>query len=189
MFAASNPAKVRLMVMHFLKSDLKDLPILGAAIVLSGALLAVNWKLALIVLGLAVFVVVFSIATAKQVFSDGDVCPAMVVDSEGKLVAIFTDLSKTNRPHYVVKVMKQPLNRLPAGPFPEGKRLAFLASYNGYPQEPIWKGFGGYLVNTGTTSKKSIERVVSSIPDEQWKRLKQAVGQLEDPLKPGMYEV
>ena len=189
MYVATNPGKVRLMVMHYLKSDMKDLIILVAAIVLGGGLLAVSWKPAVIVLGLGLFVFVFSIIQAKQVFSDGDVCPAMVVDADRNLVAVFTDLSKTNRPHYVVKVLKQPLGRLPGGPFPEGKRLAFLAMYNGYPKEPIWKGFGGYLVNTGTTSKKTIERVVASIPDDQWKRLKKAVSQLEEPLTPGQYEV
>jgi hypothetical protein len=189
MFAASNPAKVRVMVMHFLKCDMKDLIILVAAIVLSGGLLVVNWKLALIILGIAVFVVGFSISQAKQVFSEGDVCPAIVVDSQKKLVAVFTSLSKTPKPHYVVKVLKQPLGRLPGGPFPEGKRLAFVAMYNGFPQEPLWKNFGGYLVNTGTTSKKTIQRVVSSIPDQQWKRLEKAINQLEAPPQAGLFEV
>lgn len=189
MHVASNPANARVMVMHFLKCDLKDLIILVAGIVLCGALLAVNWKLALILLALAVIVVGMSIATAKQVFSDGDVLAAMVVDPERKLVAVCGDLSKTGRPHYVVKVLKQPLGRIPGGPFPEGKRLAFVAMYNGFPKEAVWRGFGGYLINTGTTSMKTIKRVVSSIPEKEWTRLERALDKLEDPLKTGVFEI
>jgi hypothetical protein len=189
MHVASNPANVKVEVMHFLKSDLKDLSILVVAILLFAGIVLFSWKLAVIILGLTMMVFVMSIIQAKNVFEHGDVCPAMVIDAERKLVAVFADLSKTGKPHYVIKVLKQPLGRVPGGPFPEGTRLAFLAMYNGFPKETVWRGFGGYLVNTGTAKKKTIERVLKSIPEGDWNRLEKTVPLLDDPPKPGQYVV
>jgi len=186
---ASNPAKTKVMMMHFLKCDLKDLIILVGGIVVGAALILVTWKLAVIIMATAVVMFFMSISSAKTIFSEGDLCPGIVVDQQRNLIAVFTDLSKTNEPHCVVKVLKQPLGRLPGRPFKEGKRLAFVAMYNGFPKDPIWKNFGGYLINTGTTSKKAIHRALESISEKEWKRLERAVDRLEDAPEKGLFEV
>jgi hypothetical protein len=189
MYTASNPAKVRLQVGHFLKCDLKDVLILAGAIVLSGIIAIFNWKPALLVLGIGVAVVIFGIFQTKNMFDVGDVCPAMVIDPQRNLVAVATDLSKTGKPHPVVKVLKQPLKRVTGGPFERDARLAFVAMYNGFAQEPRWRDFGGYLVNTGTTDQKAIKKTLRSISDEQWEGLEAAVAELEKPYRPGLYDV
>src|SRR5262245_11195956 len=79
MYTASNPANLRLEVGHFLKCDLKDVLILIGAIVLSGVIVAFNWKPALLVLGIGVGVVLFSIWQTRTMFQVGDVCAAMVI--------------------------------------------------------------------------------------------------------------
>jgi hypothetical protein len=189
MYSASNPANVRLEVVHFLKCDLKDVLILVAAIVLSGVIAVFNWKPALLVLGLGVAVVIVSIWQARSMFQVGDVCAAMVIDPQRNLVAVATDLSKSNKPHLVVKVLKQPLSRVTGGPFEQDTRLAFVAMYNGFEHEPRWRDFGGYLINSGTTNAKALKRTLRSISDEQWENLESAVAELEKPYRPGLYDV
>jgi hypothetical protein len=123
------------------------------------------------------------------VFKHGDVCPAVVVDPDRQLVAVYTDLTKGSKSRPVVKVLRQPLKRAVAGPVKKGTRLAFIAMYSGQPSAATWANFGGYLVNTGTSNAKAIQRVVGSIGDEDWSRLMGAVRQLESPYSPGLYDI
>lgn len=189
MYVATNPANTRVNWLHFLRCDRKDLLILGGAVVLGGVIALFDWRPAIIVLSLAVVVVAMSLSQTRQVFREGDVCPALVVDPGQDLVAVFADLSKGDEPYPAVKILKQPLDRVAEGPFESGARLAFVAMYNGYPREPRWRNFGGYLINTGTTNKKTIKRALRSIPDEQWETFEAALPQLPQPLRPGLYEI
>jgi hypothetical protein len=188
MHTASNPANVKVEMVHFLKCDLKDILILVGALVAGGVIAIFSWKPAVIVAGLGIAVFVFSFFQTRQVFSDGDVCPALVVDPKRNLVAVGTDLSKTGEPVPAVKVLKQPLGRVTGGPFEKDTRLAFVAMYNGFKHEPRWRGFGGYLVNSGTTNEKTIRRVLKSIDVEQWEQLEAALDQLDKPYRPGLYD-
>jgi hypothetical protein len=188
-YAASNPANVKVQIGHFLKCDLKDLIILVVALVLAAVIAIFNWKPALIVLGIGLVVPVMSVFTAKQVFAEGDVLPALVIDGDRNLVALLVDLSKGGKPIWAVKVLRQPLGRVTGGPFETGTRLAFVGLYNAPPSATQWKNVGGYLVNAGTTSGKTIKRVVASITDEQWSRLKKAVRTLEEPYATGLHEL
>jgi hypothetical protein len=135
-FVASNPAGVRVQFGHFLKCDLKDAWTIFGATVLAAAVVAFNWKLALILLAVGLGVVVFSVIQTKKLFAEGDVCPAIVVDADRKLIAAFTDLSKRGPEIPVIRILKQPLGRVAGGPFEKGTRLAYVAFYNGYPQQP-----------------------------------------------------
>lgn len=187
-FVASNPARVRVRFGHFLKCDLKDIVILAGAVVLAAAIVAFNWKLSLILLVVAAGIVIFSVIETRNLFANGDVCPAVVVDADRKLIAAFTDLSKAGPEVPAIRILKQPLGRVTGGPFETGTRLAFVALYNGYPQEPRWKGFGGHVVNAGTTSRKTIQRVLNSIPPEEWERLEEGLAQIPEPYRPGQYD-
>lgn len=188
-YSASRPAKVKVELMHFLKCDGKDLIVLAVALVAGALLLPLSWKPALIVAGIGLFVFLVSIFQTPSVFAEGDTCPAIVVDTERRLIAVLTDLAKAGSPMPVVKIMKQPLGRVTSGPFKKGTRLAFVAMYSGQPAARSWSNFGGYLVNAGTTSAKVIQRVVQSIPDEDWDALVTALRQLEQPFQPGLYDV
>ena len=187
-FAASNPARVRVQFGHFLKCDLKDAWILLGSTVLAAATVAFKWQLALILLGVGLVVVVMSVFETKKLFAEGDVCPAIVVDAGRNLIAAFADLSKGGPDVPAIRILKQPLGRVAGGPFERGTRLAYVALYNGYPQQPRWKSFGGYLVNSGTTSRKAIQRVLNSIPLEDWERLEEGLAQIPQPFRPGQYE-
>src|SRR5262245_19246768 len=189
MFTASNPAEVRLQIGHFLKCDLKDLLILAGALVLGGVILIFNWKLALLIVGLGVGVILFSIYQARQHFASGDICAALVIDAPRNLIAVAADLSKGGKSHRVLKVLTQPLGRVGGGPFQRGDRVAFVAMYNGFDHEPRWRNFGGYLVNCGTTNEKTIRRVVESIQDKEWRWLDDAVGEMDQPYRPGLYDM
>lgn len=186
---ASNPAGVSVQLGHFLKSDGKDLIILVVALALGAALLAVNWKPAAIVAGIGTFVFLFSALSAKDIFKSGDVCPAVVVDSDRQLVAVMTDLAQGGKSLPVVKVLAQPLRRAVQGPVKKGTRLAFVAMYAGQPGQRAWNNFGGYLINTGTSNQKAIQRVLASISDAEWSRLMTAVKGLETPYRTGLFDV
>lgn len=185
--AASNPAGVRMDPVHFLTTDAKDLIILVGSLLAGGALVLFSWKLALIIAGLGVAVVVISVSTAKGAFQEGDVCAAIVLDPDRELVAVLADFSQGGVPIPVVKILKQPLRRA-VGPTKPGTRLAFCALYSGRPGAQKWTNVGGYLVNTGTRDVHAIERVVSSISQDEWDFLISAVQQLETPCAPGLYD-
>lgn len=187
-FHASNPAKIKVQLGHFLKCDLKDVIILVASVLLAAAVVAFSWKLALILLLLGPGVAIYSMFEARKVFAEGDVCPAIVIDADRNLIAAYADLSKTEDEYPVIKVLKQPLGRVAGGPFKNGTRLALVAMYNGFPQEPNWRSFGGYLANAGTTKKKVVQRVVNSVPEADWQRLEDGIAQLEQPYSKGQYE-
>ncbi|MDY0169688.1 MAG: DUF3239 domain-containing protein [Thermoguttaceae bacterium] len=189
MYVASNPVRVRMNVVHFLKSDLKDLVILAGVVVLSGIIAVYNLWAALVVLGIGATTVVMSVIQARSAFAEGDACPAIVVDSQQNLIAVHTDLSKGGPSHPVLQILKQPLGRVTGGPFKPGTRLVFAALYNGFPAESNWRGFGGYLVNAGTRDKGVIERVVRRIPETQWAMLEAAVEMMQPPLRPGLYQL
>jgi hypothetical protein len=188
MHAASNPAKARVEMLHFLKCDLKDIFILVGSLLAAGIIVIFSWKPAVIVAGLGIAVFVISFFQTRQVFSEGDVCPALVVDPKRNLIAVATDLSKTGDPVPAVKILKQPLGRVTGGPFEKNTRLAFVAMYNGFKHEPRWRNFGGYLINTGTTNEKTIRRVLKSIDQEQWEQLEAGLEQLDRPYRPGLYD-
>jgi hypothetical protein len=188
MHTASNPADVNVEMLHFLKCDLKDIFILVGALAAAGIIVIFNWIPAAIVAGLGIAVVIFSFFHTRQLFSVGDVCPALVIDPKRNLIAVGTDLSKTGDPVPAVKVLKQPLGRVTGGPFEKHTRLAFVAMYNGFPHEKRWRGFGGYLVNSGTTNEKTIRRVLKSIDQQQWEQLEAALEQLDKPYRPGLYD-
>ncbi|MDZ7618794.1 MAG: DUF3239 domain-containing protein [Patescibacteria group bacterium] len=189
MYIASNPAQIRIDVVHFLLSDRKDLILLAGAVAIGGILAVYNPWAALVVLGIGVAMGVISIFQARTAFAEGDACPAIVVDPERNLIAVYTDLTKGGSPRPVVKVLKQPLGRVAGGPFQRRARLAFAALYNGFPQEPTWRNFGGYLANAGTRDEAVIERIVRRIPDYQWDVLEGAVASMATPVKPGLYEL
>ena len=189
MYIASNPAQIRIDVVHFLLSDRKDLTVLAVAVVLGGIIAVYNPWAAMFVLGIGVAMGVVSILQARTAFAEGDACPAIVVDPERNLIAVYTDLTKGGPLRPVIKILKQPLGRVTGGPFERRTRLAFAALYNGFPQEPTWRNFGGYLVNAGTRDPEVIERIVRRIPDFQWDVLEGAVASMTAPPKPGLYEL
>ena len=155
MYVAGNPGRVRINYGHFYRCFPKEWVtwLLVGSVGLT--LLAVDVRLGAIVSGIAAAVFVFGSKQWKELFADCDVCPAVVVDVERNLVAVYTDLSKGGEPYPVVKIVKQPLNQAAGGPFKRGTRLATVASYNGYAYEPNWRNFSPFLVNCGTRSKKA----------------------------------
>lgn len=189
MYIASNPARIHIDIVHFLISDRKNLTILAGAVALGGIIAVYNPWAALVVLGISGAFTMVSILQARTAFAEGDACPAIVVDPERNLVAVYTDLTKGGHLRPVIKILKQPLGRVIGGPFESRTRLAFAALYNGFPQELTWRNFDGYLVNVGTRDQEVIQQIVRRIPDCQWDVLEGAVATMASPPKPGLYEL
>jgi hypothetical protein len=187
---ASNAAGIRVELFHFLKCDGKDLIVLGIALLVGGVVAGSHLQAGLIILGIGAFVVWSSAFSVPQIFREGDVCPAVVLDPDRQLIAVLTDLSKSGRGGKpVIKVLRQPLRRAVKKPMKKGTRLAFVAMYNGSPGSKNWANFGGYLADVGTRSSKAIQRVVASIPEPDWQSLLTAVERLKQPYSSGLYDV
>ena len=186
---ASNPAGVRVDLLHFLKCDGKDLIVLAGALLIGGVVAAFDWKIALLIIGIGGFVAIASMVSAPEIFREGDVCPAVVVDPDRQLVAVMANLSKTARGAPVIKILRQPLRRAVQRPVKRGTRLAFIAMYNGRPSAPAWANFGGYLVDSGTRSTKAIQRVLSNISEPEWERLLSSMSSMKKPFQPGLYDM
>jgi len=188
-YVASNSAGLKVDIFHFLKTDGKDLILFAVALLVGGAVASVNWKVGLTIMGIGAFVPLSSVFSVPTIFREGDVCPAVVIDPDRQLVAIFTNLSKGGRPKPVVKVLKQPLRRAVKKPVKKGTRLAFIAMYNGFAGSPNWANFGGYLADVGTGSSKAIQRVLSSISETDWENVLTAVKGLKQPYREGLFDV
>ncbi len=186
---ASNPAGIRVDLAHAFKCDGKDLILLAVGLIVGGIVAPFHWQAGLIIMGIGAFFPVASLMTLPQHFRDGDVCPAVVLDPDRQLVAVMTNLSKTGRSKYVIRVLSQPLKRAVQRPVKKGTRLAFVAMYSGHAALPNWLNFGGYLADSGTRNSKTIQRVLASIDDADWDLLLDGLKQIEKPYSPGMYDI
>lgn len=126
----------------------------------------------------------------REHFSGGCVNPAIVVSQSPPLVAVSTDLRKWDEPYPVIKILEQPLHKLPGGIPPVGTRLATVALYcAGEEQLPHWIDFNPIVVNCVTDSQADIDRVFRSISLRDWQDLQDGLRCVEKRTQLGLYFV
>ena len=108
-------------------------------------------------------------------FRCGCLCPAVVISRERQLVAVYTDLSSGYGSYPAVKVLRQPLRRMPGGVPPKGTRLAAIAFYSQGNDPERFKTCDPKVVNCATTNQSKLNKALKSIADEEWKALLAAV--------------
>jgi hypothetical protein len=102
----------------------------------------------------------------------GDVCPTVILGENPGRVATLANLSATGGTYPVLRVFKEPLTKLAGGPHRRGGRLASVAFYAGpIGQDGNWKSFNPSVINRFVSNPEQIQRVVSSIPEEEWRYL------------------
>ncbi len=116
-------------------------------------------------------------------------CPAKVVSVRPYRVAVYADLGKGEDFWPAIKVLDQPLERVAGGPPPEGARLAALASYEPFSGEEHWQDFNACAVNCVTRDERTLERVLASIPEEQWRTLEAGLARVPTADQPGLYKL
>lgn len=124
----------------------------------------------------------------REHFIHGCVNPGIIIASKPPLVAVFTDLTTGIEPHYVIKILPQPLRWINNGIPPVGTRLATVALYEGSSQKAYWNDFHPVVVNCVTDNQADIERVFQSIPEWEWKQIEVGLNYIRT-NKPGLYPI
>jgi hypothetical protein len=103
---------------------------------------------------------------------NGDVCAGIVISERPARVSVLANLSATGENHPVVKIVEQPILKTATGPLRAGTRAALVAFYRG-PLTPTgdWQNFGPMMINTLVSNPAEIQRVLDSIPQEDWNYL------------------
>ncbi len=134
--------------------------------------------------------VVFAIRRVEEQFRHGDVNPSRVMSLNPPLIAVLADLNTGAGPSRpFVKVVRQPLERLSGGSLRLGDNAATVALYKGKPEKGVWDDIDPVLTACGTRDEAQIQRVLSSIPPDQWASLDAALTQVPTPIKAGLYPV
>ena len=110
---------------------------------------------------------------------NGDVCAGIVISERPERVAVQTNLSAQGEQHPAVRVLEQPILKAAAHPLCAGTRVATVAFYHG-PLTPTgdWKSFAPMVINTLVSNPAEIQRVLNSIPEEDWYELDNHVARL-----------
>ena len=126
-------------------------------------------------------------------FRGGCICPAEVVSLNPFLVAVSSDLSKGGNEKWpVIKILRQPLERVPKRHFSLGDRLTAVALYhNSAPNLPHWDDFSPIVTDCVTADPQELARmreVLDAEPDE-WDDLTRNLATLPKPVKTGLFWV
>lgn len=116
-------------------------------------------------------------------FVHGDINPGVIVKKN--LVAVLANLSVDGRPYYALKILAQPVRRMTGGEGEPGERVAAACLYSRGVSGNHWRDFDFELVQCATRNEATIERVMRSIPEEEWQALEDAVASIEGRLWSG----
>jgi hypothetical protein len=118
-------------------------------------------------------------------FRFGCVNPSMVLSTSPFTLAVFTDLTTGGGNYPVIKILPHPAPR--GMRFAAGDKCATVAMYTGDGNAEHWENFDPILVNCATNNLSAIERVVQTIPAEEWSNLEAGLKEIPQPLKFGLY--
>lgn len=121
--------------------------------------------------------------------------PAVVVSVAPYLIAVYSDLTMNDRDHYpVIKILKQPLNRSPAGrALKVGDRLPTVAIYRWNPDRsrPYWSDFHPIAVPCVNSDPPVIAQAIKRLDLDEggtlWYRLQAGLKLIPTPTVPGLY--
>ena len=125
----------------------------------------------------------------REHFLHGCANPAVIVSIEPMLIAVSTDLSKGTGQYPAIKIIQKSLKTV-CGQVPQvGARLVTVSVYQrGLDANlPCWVDFDPRPVEGATADQDSIQRVMSSLSDDEWKQLDSALRQVSEPLQCGLF--
>lgn len=186
---ASNPACLKLSAIHWLAANPSAIYVALGMAVAGIVVVFIKLPVGVVLLLSAVFFLFREVREARQKFYMGDVCPGVVLSAQENLVAVYTDLvAAGDRPYPVIQILKQPLNRMTTERAYDGMRVATAALYLGNVKDAAWKNFWPEVINCVIHDPPEINRVLSSIPEEEWQLLDACLARLPD-RKPGLHHI
>lgn len=186
---ASNPAQIDLNFAHWLAANPRH--IVFDSVLAGGGLLLllIKWQAGVALLIATGIVIYRTRNDMRGKFYRGDVCPGVVLSAESGLVAVLADLkAATNIARPALKILKQPLGKIKAYALQDGMRVATVAEYYGNADQTTWKNFFPEVIPCSVHDAAENQRVLDSIPEEQWQALDQHLSQLPEP-RPGLYRL
>ena len=187
-YAASNPCRLKVELLHFYKCVPTELMSFVVAPLLIGGIIIATDKVPFpyfVAPAISVAVAIALLRFPFWLFQSGNVCPAIVIDAEQQLIAVFTDLTKGDDSYPAVFVTSAPLKKMTGGPFQRGNKICFATGYLGGNSDS-WEQIKGYPINCGTTSSKQIENRLKTLSDEDWLEAEQVIANLSKPYKKGL---
>ncbi len=183
---ASNPGRMRLDLHKAMLSHPGDFITFGALVVVAVAALLFIPLLSIVAVAVAGFLFFQFSRVMKAKFMDGDLCPGVVVSASPATVAVFTNLAAEGGFKPAVKVLRQPLHRMPGGCPPAGTRVATVALYNRPVMGGAWRDFMPDVIDLCAAIPAEVDRARAAIPEREWQRLEQHVAKIQNPA-PGLY--
>lgn len=126
----------------------------------------------------------------QRQFMWGCLNPAVVVDEEQSLIAVYTDLANEgDRSVPVVKVLKEQLGLIRHERITNGSTLAAVATYRGDFGTGRWEDFFPIVVDCIVDDPTACRQARDRIDGGDWASLENALAQLPHQLSEGLYEV
>jgi hypothetical protein len=126
-------------------------------------------------------------------FREGDVCPGVVVCENPLLVAsltdMTTDISGYGASYPAVRIREEPRRRFRHEASRLGSRVASIARYYGSPNSEHWDYFEPRAVQCATSDASEVARLLGEISEVRWAELEDAVRNLPQPFRPGLYRL
>lgn len=140
--------------------------------------------------------VIFSfvkIIRVREHLLEGDLVPAVVLDSDRGLIAVFTDLTAVadhRRP--VIRIVREQLDLIRTRNIHDGVRLPAVAIYSRGRDRNVptsWADFLPRVADCFTDDLNACDHARSRISAEAWDFLDMGLKQLRKPLVPGLHEI
>jgi hypothetical protein len=183
---ASNPGRMRLDLHKAMVSHPGDFLPFGALVLVAIAALLFIPLLTFLAVAVAGILMFRFSRVMKAKFMDGDLCPGVVVSAGPPTVAVFTNMAADGGFKPAVKILRQPLHRMPGGCPPAGTRVATVALYNRPVMGGAWRDFMPDVIDLCAADPAEAARARASIPEREWQRLEQHVAQIQNPA-PGLH--
>jgi hypothetical protein len=194
---AGNPGGVDVESVAFLKANLAILLLVGITLSLLAFIFLVVgyffWEpaylLAIGSAGLFLYVLNKLWLVTKRKFKYGNVCPGVIISVEPFKVAVLGNLAHGGGDACnVVKIVGNAISR-PLRDIKVGERVPTVAVYSDGGLPGRWEDFHPEPVYSATSDQAVIQRVLNSIPDENWRELDVGLTQVPDKTKSGLYEI
>lgn len=130
--------------------------------------------------------------TFAEHFKYGCANPAIIINREKELVAVFTNLSNTgNNPTPVIKIYREKLHLI-QGQTTIGQRISTVATYYRNPKQwnaEAWIDFDPKVPDCFTENLQACSTVLNNLSSNSWKCLEIGLAQLNNCETPGLYHV
>jgi hypothetical protein len=185
---ASNPARSRV---NFLRHAwyYPKWPLIWAALLAGSALSIALGRPSFPLFVILGFIFLYLIRI-KEFFKHGDANPGIVVQLNPTLVAVLTDLTRGVGCYPAIKVFRTRLRKSMGQPLALGTFLPTISLYRAAAERdcPHWEDFDPRPLECATADRKSLDRVMGSFTEEQFRRLESAVQSLPE-VAPGLYKL